>query len=60
MPAPYDDIEVAEIAADEGLEYAVRHYMGAESIKSPETAQLWQAADDALTALAKHLHLDDD
>lgn len=56
----YDDLTVREIVEDEGLDYAVRHYMSSDSIKSEETAQLWSAASDALEALAKHLHLDEE
>lgn len=48
-----------DIVENEGLEYAVRHYMGADVIKNPETAKLWIEAEAALTALAKHLHLED-
>lgn len=55
----YDDFEVRDRVEQEGLDYAVRHYMDASSCKNPETARLWQEAADALNALAKHLHLDD-
>ena len=54
----YDDIKVKEIVEDEGLDYAIRHYMGSDSIKNPETAKLWDDAALALDALAKHLHLE--
>ena len=58
MTRKYDDFEVQEICEDEGLDYAVRHYMGPESIKNPETARLWEEAGKALNALAEHLHLE--
>ena len=55
----YDDFEVQAIAEEEGLEYAVRHYMSADCCKNPETQKLWREAAGALERLAKHLHLDD-
>ena len=55
----YNDIEVKERVEQEGLEYAVRHYMSSDSIKNPELAKLWDDAAASLDALAKYLRLDD-
>lgn len=54
-----NDIEVRERVEQEGLDYAVRHYMDGRSIQNPVTAQLWDNAAAALNALAEYLHLED-
>jgi hypothetical protein len=53
------DHEVRARVDQEGLEYAVRHYMDGSSIQNPVTAKLWDEAATALNALAKQLGLDD-
>jgi hypothetical protein len=53
------DIEVRDIIENEGLEYAVLHYMDESSIDSTKTAKLWKVAREALQALSKHLKLED-
>lgn len=55
-----DDFEVRDIIVNEGLDYAVRHYMGSEHIENPITKKLWDAAETALNELVKHLHLEGD
>ena len=59
MSDKYDDFEVRDIVENEGLDYAVRHYMTADHCENPKTAELWGAAEKALNTLAKHLHLDE-
>lgn len=54
-----NDIEVRERVEQEGLDYAVRHYMDGSSIQNPVTAKLWDEAATALEKLAKHLRLED-
>lgn len=56
--AKMSDIEVREVVDSEGLDYAVRHYMDSNGIGNPETAKLWDAAAEALNALAAQLKLD--
>lgn len=54
-----DELKTNGYAVDrienEGLEYAVRHYIEGDAFKDPVTARLWTAADCILTALVKHL-----
>lgn len=40
---------------NEGLAYAVRHYIDGSCFKDPDTARLWREADAALAALITHL-----
>lgn len=40
---------------DEGLDYAVRHYIGGSAFKDPTTAELWDNAAKALHALVDYL-----
>lgn len=47
---------VAERIEQEGLDYAIRHYMGSDGFTDRETARLWDEAEKALNALVKHLH----
>jgi hypothetical protein len=54
-----NDIEVRERVDQEGLDYAVRHYMSGDSCQNPETAKLWDEAAAALNNLAAHLGLED-
>lgn len=51
----YTDHEVAMIVEDEGIGYAVLHYMAADNCKNPETEELWNQAEIALKNLAEHL-----
>lgn len=54
-----DDLKTNGYAVDtienEGLEYAVRHYIGGDAFKDPVTARLWKTADEALTELVNYL-----
>lgn len=52
---PYTNGEVVEIIENEGLDYAVRHYCDADSIKDPETSALWAEAAGSLDRLVEHL-----
>lgn len=47
--------EVAERIEQEGLDYAVRHYMGSKDFEDRKTAELWDAAEAAMNALVQHL-----
>lgn len=40
---------------EEGLGYAVQHYINGDSFKDPETARLWTLAAETLDALESHL-----
>lgn len=55
----YDDFEVRSIVENEGIGYAVLHYMGADRVENPVTAKLWEDAEKALKALSDRLHLDE-
>ena len=59
MSDQMNDVRVREVIEQEGLDYAVRHYMRSDHIQNPVTAALWKSAADALDALAEHLGLDD-
>lgn len=47
--------DAADIIEDEGLDYAVRHYISGDEFNDPTTEKLWTEADKALTALVQHL-----
>lgn len=47
--------DAVDIIENEGLDYAVRHYISGSAFKDPDTARLWTAADGALNALVNHL-----
>lgn len=47
--------DAVAIIGNEGIGYAVRHYINGDSFKDPVTAALWNAADKSLTALVLHL-----
>lgn len=49
------DQDVADIVNNEGLGYAVQHYMGHENIKNPELASWWQKAKTSLDAIEEIL-----
>jgi hypothetical protein len=55
MEKEYTNGDAADIIEDEGLGYAVQHYCSADSFKDPVTAELWDAADKALTALVAYI-----
>jgi hypothetical protein len=50
--------EVAEIVDCEGLDYAIQHYMGPDSIEDPNLAMLWADARETLAAIEKILYPD--
>ena len=47
--------EVAMIADNEGVGYAVSSYMDSSDIINPELAELWDKAGEAINALEKFL-----
>lgn len=53
------DHQVAMTIENEGVGYAVLHYMDSTSIRSPETKKLWDDAENALKALMEHLGVED-
>ena len=55
MTKKYNDSQVADIIINEGLGYAVQHYLPADQIKNPELAKLWQQAEDALNSIEEIL-----
>src|SRR5574343_658715 len=50
--------QVAEIVDCEGLDYAIQHYMGPDSIADPNLAMLWADARETLAAIEKILYPD--
>jgi hypothetical protein len=60
MPKGKDELytraEAASIVENEGLAYAVQHYIRADKFKDPELRRLWQAANDALDELEAYLN----
>lgn len=52
----YTNGDAADIIENEGVGYAVQHYIDGEWFKDPVTALLWTAADNALTALLAHIN----
>lgn len=52
----YTNGDVVDIIANEGLQEAVRHYMGPEHIEDKDTARLWQEAEDSLNTLLDRLY----
>jgi hypothetical protein len=49
------NIEACQIIANEGVGYAVQHYIRGSEFKDPETVKLWNAADVALDNLLEYL-----
>lgn len=49
------NLYVAERIEQEGLDYAVRHYMSSDNFEDRKTAELWDAAEKALNDLMTHL-----
>jgi hypothetical protein len=49
--------EARLIIENEGVGYAVQHYISGDEFKDPKTAKLWNAADNALNKLLKHLKI---
>lgn len=52
-----DDAALAGLIEQEGLDYAIQHYLDPQQIQDPETKRLWLRAKHALDALAKHLEV---
>lgn len=46
----------ADTIANEGAEYAVRHYCSGEIFKDPRTTELWNAAEKSLNDLIRYLN----
>lgn len=51
----YNNTVVGGIVENEGLGYAVQHYMPHTVIKDQEIAQRWKAAADAMNELDRYL-----
>lgn len=51
----YTNKQVAEIVENEGLGYAVQHYMSSEDIKDKELAKQWEVAKGALNTITNIL-----
>lgn len=49
------DGDAVDIIENEGLDYAVRHYISGDYFEHAETGRLWDEAEKALDALVKHL-----
>jgi hypothetical protein len=47
--------DAVDIIENEGLGYAVQHYISGDSFADAKTARLWNEADRALAALVTHL-----
>lgn len=47
--------EIAFKVEDEGLGYAIQHYMSGEDIEDPELARLWDQASDMLNNIERIL-----
>lgn len=47
--------EAVDIIENEGLGYAVQHYISGDAFADPKTARLWNDADRALATLVTHL-----
>jgi hypothetical protein len=51
----YSATAVADIVENEGLDYAIQHYIVSESITDPELSQLWEEARTVLNEIDKRL-----
>lgn len=58
MPGDKTNGYAVDTIENEGLDYAVRHYCGADSFKDPKTRELWAAAEKGLNDLVKYLEDD--
>lgn len=47
--------EIAAVVDNEGLDYAIQHYLSSDRIADPELAKLWQDAAAALSAVSSYL-----
>lgn len=55
MPGEKTNGDAVAIIGNEGLAYAVRHYIEGDAFKDPVTAGLWDAASNTLDELVAHL-----
>ncbi len=55
MGDKYTNGDAVDIIENEGVGYAVQHYISGDSFKDPKTAELWNAANKALTDLCEYL-----
>lgn len=51
----YTNCDAVSIIENEGLDYAVRHYISGDYFADPETQKRWNAAEEAITALTEYL-----
>lgn len=45
----------ADVIENEGVGYAIMHYIDGDAFKDPETRRLWAAAEQALVALCAYI-----
>lgn len=50
-----DNKYASETIENEGLDYAVRHYISGSAFADPITARLWENAEKACNELVDHL-----
>lgn len=55
----YTNVGVARIIENEGLEYAIRHYMSGDSIVDPKLAEMWDEASKLLDEIEKYASLEE-
>jgi hypothetical protein len=60
MAEKYSDVEVKRIVENEGLDYALLHYLSPEQIDNPELKKLWTEAKKLWTEAAHVLGVLDD
>lgn len=51
----YTNGVAVDIIENEGVGYAVQHYIDGDAFKDPETVRLWKAADKGLKDLCEYL-----
>lgn len=54
----YTNGDVIDRIEQEGIGYAIMHYMDSSHIKDPETVRLWDNASNALSELVTYLERD--
>lgn len=52
---PKDNFYVATVVEDEGLGYAIQHYMNGDSFEDRELAEMWDKCQELLEAIDKKL-----
>lgn len=52
-----DNQLIKDIIEEEGLGYAIQHYISSKSIKDPKLAKLWIAAEEAMSKIIDYLKI---